>query len=54
LPKTGVCSCGGNLNASEEIIGREKKFSTFALKMVDIGTFIAQFSTGIRIVAQSF
>jgi hypothetical protein len=54
LPETGVCSCGGNLNASEEIIGREKKFSTFGPKMVDIGTFIGQFSTVFGIVAQSF
>jgi hypothetical protein len=54
LPETGVCSCGGNLNASEEIIDRDKKFSTFVPKMVDIGTFIGQFSTVFGIVAQSF
>jgi len=54
LPETGVCSCGGNLNAPEEIIGRVKKFSTFAPKMVHIVTFIRQFSTVFDIVAQSF
>jgi hypothetical protein len=54
LPETGVCSCKGNLNAPEEIIGRQKKFSTFVPKMVHIATFIGQFSTVFGIVAQSF
>jgi hypothetical protein len=54
LPETGVCRCGGNLNASEEIIGREKKFPTFAPKMVHIAGFIGRFSTVFGIVAQSF
>jgi hypothetical protein len=54
LPETGVCRCGGNLNASAEIIGREKKFSRFVPKMVHIATFIGQFSTVFGIVAQSF
>jgi hypothetical protein len=52
--KRAFCSCGGNLNASEEIIGREKKFSTFAPKMVHIAAFIGQFSTVLGIIAQSF
>ena len=39
---------------SEEIVCREKKFSTLAPKMVHIGTFIGQFSTVFGIIAQSF
>jgi hypothetical protein len=54
LPGTGVLSCGGILNASEETIGRGKKFPTFAPKLVQIVTAIGQFSAGFDIVAQSF
>ena len=32
VPVTGSCARRGNLNASEEIVWREKKFSTFAPK----------------------
>jgi hypothetical protein len=46
VPGTGFCACRGNLNASEEIVWREKKLSTFEPKVVHIGTFIGQFSTG--------
>jgi hypothetical protein len=54
LPETGVCSCGGILNAPEESIDREKKFPTFAPKLVQITTTVGQFSAGFDIVAQSF
>jgi hypothetical protein len=54
LPETGICSCGGNLNASEETIDRKKKFPTFAPKLVQITATIGQFSADFDIVAQSF
>jgi hypothetical protein len=54
LPETGVRSCGGILNASEEIIYREKKFPTFAPKLVQIATIIGRSGTVFEIVAQSF
>jgi hypothetical protein len=54
VPVTGFYSSRGNLNASEEIVCREKKFSTLAPKVVHIGTFIGQFNTVFGIIAQSF
>jgi hypothetical protein len=54
VPVTGFYSCRGNLNAPEEIVCREKKFSTLAPKMVHIGTFIGQFSTVFGIIAHLF
>jgi hypothetical protein len=40
LPGTGVWSCGGILNASEETIDRKKKFPTFTPKLVQIAAII--------------
>jgi hypothetical protein len=54
VPVTGFCSRRGNLNASGEIVGRKKKFSTFARKRVHIGTFIGQFRTIFDILVQFF
>jgi hypothetical protein len=54
MPDTGVCTFGGNLNASDESIYREKKFPTSAAKLVQIATIIGQFSTLSDIVEQSF
>jgi hypothetical protein len=42
------------LNAPEESIDREKKFPTFAPKLVQIATTVGQFSASFDIVAQSF
>ena len=44
----------GNLNASEEIVWREKKFSTFVPKKVHTVTFIGQFSTVFGIIGDLF
>jgi len=52
VPGTGFCACQGNLNASEEIVWREKKLSTFEPKVVHIGTFIGQFSTSFGTISQ--
>jgi hypothetical protein len=54
VPVTGFCTRRGNLNASREIVCREKKFTTFAPKTVHIGTFIGQFRTLLDILAQFF
>ena len=54
MPVKGFCARRGNLNASEEIVCREKKFTTFAAKTVHIGTFIGQFRSVFDILAQFF
>jgi hypothetical protein len=54
VPVTGFCTRRGNLNASGEIVCREKKFTTFAPKTVHIGTFIGQFRAVFDILAQFF
>jgi hypothetical protein len=54
VPVTGFCAGRGNLNASEEIAWREKKFSTFAPKVVHIETFICQFSTDFGLFRNYF
>jgi hypothetical protein len=50
----GVCRCGGNLNASAEIIGREKKFSRFVPKMVHILDLLANSAPSLVLLHNLF